>query len=65
MGLADVSLVASKADGVLLVTSLGRRHIVDALNRTLERMQVARVPIVGLVVNQVKNYAVDFYARSG
>lgn len=65
MGLADVSLVASKTDGVLLVTSLGRRRIVDALNLTLERMQVARVPIVGLVVNKVKNYAVDFYAKSG
>ncbi|MBD2426752.1 tyrosine-protein kinase domain-containing protein [Phormidium sp. FACHB-1136] len=65
MGLADVSLVASKTNGVLLVTSLGRRRIADALNRTLERMQVARVPIMGLVVNQVKNYAVDFYARSG
>ncbi len=65
MGLADVSLVASKTNGVLLVTSLGRRRIADALNRTLERMQVARVPIIGLVVNQVKNYAVDFYARSG
>ncbi|MEA5452421.1 hypothetical protein VB780_27860 [Leptolyngbya sp. CCNP1308] len=64
MGLADVSLVAAKTDGVLLVTSLGRRHIVNALDRTLERMQVARVPMIGLVVNQVKNYAVDFYARS-
>lgn len=64
MGLADVSLVAAKTDGVLLVTSLGRRHIVNALDRTLERMQVARVPVIGLVVNQVKNYAVDFYARS-
>ncbi len=65
MGLADVSLVAAKTDGVLLVTSLGRRRIVDTLNRTLEHMQVARVPVVGMVVNQVKNYAVDFYARSG
>jgi succinoglycan biosynthesis transport protein ExoP len=64
MGLADVSLVASKTDGVLLVTSLGRRRIATALNRTLERMQVARVPVIGLVVNQVKNYAVDLYARS-
>jgi capsular exopolysaccharide synthesis family protein len=64
MGLADVGLVAAKTDGVLLVTSLGRRHIVNALDRTLERMQVARVPVIGLVVNQVKNYAVDFYARS-
>lgn len=64
MGLADVSLVAAKTDGVLLVTSLGRRHIASSLDRTLERMQVARVPVIGLVVNQVKNYAVDFYARS-
>ncbi|MFQ4138581.1 GumC family protein [Nodosilinea sp. PGN35] len=64
MGLADVSLVAAKTNGVLLVTSLGRRHIVSALDRTLERMQVARVPVIGLVVNKVKNYAVDFYARS-
>ncbi|WP_017296671.1 GumC family protein [Nodosilinea nodulosa] len=64
MGLADVSLVAAKTDGVLLVTSLGRRHLADALNRTLDRMQVARVPVIGLVVNKVKNYAVDFYARS-
>jgi succinoglycan biosynthesis transport protein ExoP len=65
MGLADVGLVASNTNGVLLVTSLGRRSIGDALNRTLERMQVAQVPVVGLVVNRVKNYAVDFYARSG
>ncbi len=64
MGLADVSLVAAKADGVLLVTSLGRRHIVNALDRTLERMQVARVPVILLVEKKKKNYAVDYYARS-
>ncbi|WP_035992558.1 polysaccharide biosynthesis tyrosine autokinase [Leptolyngbya sp. KIOST-1] len=64
MGLADVGLVAAKTDGVLLVTSLGRRNIADALKRTLERMQIARVPVVGLVVNKVKNYEVDFYAKS-
>lgn len=64
MGLADVSLVAAKTDGVLLVTSLGRRNIAGAMDYTLEKMKVARVPAIGLVVNQVKNYAVDFYARS-
>ncbi|MEB3360447.1 MAG: Wzz/FepE/Etk N-terminal domain-containing protein [Synechococcales bacterium] len=64
MGLADVGLVASKTAGVLLVTSVGRRRTVDALNLTLERLQVARVPVIGLVVNQVKNYSVDLYARA-
>ena len=64
MELADVSLIAGDTDGVLITTALGRRSVASALDRTLERLQMARVPVIGLVVNRVKHHTVDLYARS-
>lgn len=63
MGLADVSLVAAQTDGVLLVTSLGRRQSASGLSQTLDRLRIAQIPVLGLVVNRVRNYSVDLYAR--
>jgi len=64
MGLADVNLVAGQTDGVLLVTSLGRSQSITGLNQTLDRLKLSRIPVLGLVVNRVKDYSVDLYART-
>lgn len=63
MGLADVSLIASQADGILLVASLGKRGSNDALKQTVERLNVAHLPILGVVANCVKDYSVDLYMQ--
>ncbi|NJN48752.1 MAG: CpsD/CapB family tyrosine-protein kinase [Alkalinema sp. RL_2_19] len=62
MGLADVKLVAAQAGAVLLVTKIGRRGAADALSYTKTRLKEAKLPIVGVVANGVKNYKVDLYA---
>lgn len=62
MGLADVKLVAAKAGAVLLITKIGRRGAADALAYTKTRLQEAKLPIIGVVANGVKNYKVDLYA---
>jgi capsular exopolysaccharide synthesis family protein len=63
MGLADVSLIASKADAILLVASLGKRGSSEALKQTIERLQVAHLPVLGVVANRVKDYSVDLYTQ--
>ncbi|MBE9032953.1 polysaccharide biosynthesis tyrosine autokinase, partial [filamentous cyanobacterium LEGE 11480] len=62
MGLADVKLVAAQVGAVLLVTKIGRRGTADALSYTKTRLKEAKLPIVGVVANGVKNYKVDLYA---
>ncbi len=62
MGLADVKLLAAQSDGIMLVTSLGKRKSVHALGQTIERLNAARLPILGIVVNKAKKYNVDLYA---
>lgn len=64
MGLADVGLVAGRTDGVLLVTSVGRRQSITGLNQTLERLKLSRISVLGLVVNRVKDHSVDLYAHT-
>ncbi len=62
MGLADVKLISAQATGLLLVNRLGRRGSAGALDRTIAQLQSARLPLVGVVANGQKNYAVDLYA---
>lgn len=62
MGLADVKLIAAQANGLLLATRLGQRGSASALAYTIERLQLAQIPIVGLIANGQKNYTVDLYA---
>jgi capsular exopolysaccharide synthesis family protein len=54
MGLADVGLVASNIDGVILVNSLNKRGSITALRLAVERLQLVKANIIGLVVNKVK-----------
>ncbi len=61
MGLADVNLIAAKADGILLISALGQQGSVTALSQTLERLKISQLPVLGIVVNKTKDYAVDFY----
>lgn len=63
MGLADVSLIAAETDGVVLVTGFGKWQGADAFTQTVERLNSAQIPILGVVANGVKNYSVDLYAR--
>lgn len=62
MGLADVKLIAAQANGVVLVSRLGKWGSARALAYTVERLKLANLPIVGVVVNGQKNYTVDLYA---
>ena len=62
MGLADVKLVAAQTDGIMLVTSLGKRATIHALGQTIDRLEAARLSILGIVVNKAKRYSVDLYA---
>jgi len=63
MGLADVSLIAAETNGVILVTGFGKWRGAYAYAHTLERLESAQIPIIGVVANGVKNYSVDLYAR--
>lgn len=63
MGLADVSLIAAETDGVILVTGFGKWRGADAFAQTLERLNSAQIPVLGVVANGVKNYSVDLYTR--
>lgn len=62
MGLADVKLIAMQTNGILLVTRLGKWGSAKALSSTLERLNLAHLPCVGIVANGQKNYTVDLYA---
>ena len=62
MGLADVGLVAANSAAVVVVTSLNKRGSITALRNAVERLHLVNANMVGLVVNQVKNYKVDYYA---
>jgi polysaccharide biosynthesis transport protein len=62
MGLADVKLIAAKTNGLILVSRLGKRGSAGALANTIERLQMAQVPIMGIIANGQKNYTVDLYA---
>ncbi len=62
MGLADVKLIAAETHGLLLVTRLGKWGTASALSHTLERLNLAQVPCIGMIANGQKNYKVDLYA---
>jgi polysaccharide biosynthesis transport protein len=65
LGLADGRILAAHTDGMLLVAGLGRtpRNIIK---QAIENTRVARVPILGIVANGVKeshNGSYDYYQR--
>ncbi|WP_319421911.1 GumC family protein [Pleurocapsa sp. FMAR1] len=49
---ADVSLLATKTDGVVLVTGLGKLQNVN-LKEAMNRLNVSNIPVLGIVVNEL------------
>ncbi len=52
MGMADASILARYADGLILVTRQGHTPV-DVLKRAQESIQVGRVRLLGIVLNMV------------
>jgi capsular exopolysaccharide synthesis family protein len=52
VGYADVSLLATKTDGVILVTELGKLQQV-LLKEAINRLNISNSPVLGVIVNQV------------
>lgn len=49
---ADVGLLASKTDGVILVTGLGKLQALK-LKEAMNQLNISRIPILGIVVNKI------------
>lgn len=54
IGFADVNLLASKTDGIVLVTGLGKLQSI-ALTEALNQLVLCKAPVLGVVVNKVVN----------
>ena len=59
-GLADVSLVGQKTDGLVLVTRMGKTDR-RVLKQTIETLKLARIPTLGVVANGVKSTGLGGY----
>jgi polysaccharide biosynthesis transport protein len=49
---ADVSLLASKTDGVILVTGLGKLQALK-LKEAMNQLNISRIPVLGVVINKI------------
>ncbi len=49
---ADVSLLATKTDGVVLVTGLGKLQNTN-LKEAINRLNISNIPVLGIVVNKL------------
>lgn len=54
MGLADVSIIGQRTDGLVLVSRIGETDKA-MLTQTLETLKTAKVPTLGIVANGVRN----------
>ncbi|HEY9825896.1 MAG TPA: AAA family ATPase [Stenomitos sp.] len=64
MGLADLGILATHTDGVLFVVKFRKWGASTALANALERLKVAKIPVVGVVANSVKEYSLTWFLRS-
>ena len=55
LGLADSSLLAPYTAGIVLVVRMGKTDR-SILTQALERLKISRAPVLGTIVNGVKNY---------
>ncbi|MEO0948837.1 MAG: capsular biosynthesis protein, partial [Cyanobacteria bacterium J06641_5] len=62
-GYADAHLLASRTDGLLLVTRVGQTKR-EALKRMIEQLRLSRTPTIGIAINGDRNTAVDMYAQN-
>ncbi len=56
LGLADASLLAPQTDGLIMVTRLGKIER-GVLEQAIETLEVPQAPVLGLVVNGVKEFS--------
>jgi capsular exopolysaccharide synthesis family protein len=54
LGFADVNLLASKTDGIVIVTGLGKIQTME-LTEALNQLRLCKAPILGLAINKVVN----------
>ena len=51
---ADVSLLATKTDGTILVAGLGKLQALK-LKEAMNQLNISRIPILGIVINKITN----------
>ncbi|PZO19269.1 MAG: capsular biosynthesis protein [Leptolyngbya foveolarum] len=59
-GLADVSLIGQRTDGLVLVTHIGKTDR-TVLSQTIETLKLAQIPMLGIVANGVRATAMSGY----
>ncbi|MEL7357704.1 MAG: polysaccharide biosynthesis tyrosine autokinase [Cyanobacteria bacterium J06560_6] len=59
-GLADVSLIGQRTDGLVLVTRMGKTDR-TVLTQTIETLEMAQIPTLGIVANAVKPNGLSGY----
>ena len=59
-GLADVSLVGQRTDGLVLITRMGKTDR-TVLSQTIETLKLAQIPTLGIVANGVRADAMSGY----
>jgi polysaccharide biosynthesis transport protein len=59
-GLADVSLIGQRTDGLVLVTRIGKTDR-TVLKQTIETLKLAQIPMLGLIANGVKSSGLSGY----
>ena len=59
-GLADVSLIGRKTDGLVLVTRIGKTDR-TVLSQTIETLKLAQIPTLGIVANGVRSTGFSGY----
>ncbi len=64
MGLADLAILSKKTDGTLFVVKFGKWGGVRNLPAAIEQLKTARIPVVGLVANNVKDYSIKWFLRN-
>lgn len=63
-GLADVSLIGQRTDGLVLVTRMGKTDR-TVLSQAIETLKLAQIPILGIVANAVKSTGMGGYRYYG
>ena len=59
-GLADVSLIGQRTDGLVLVSRIGKTDR-TVLSQTVETLKLAQIPVLGAVANGVKSTGIGGY----
>lgn len=59
-GLADVSLIGQRTDGLVLITRMGKTDR-TVLTQTIETLKLAQIPTLGIVANGVKANGLNGY----